>query len=131
EPNGYLHIGHAKSIVLNFGLAQRYNGKTNLRFDDTNPTTEDTTYVESIKQDIRWLGFEWAEELYTSDYFDTLYEFAVKLIKNGLAYVDDSTAEEIAASKGTPTEPGIPTPYRDRSIEENLRLFAEMRDGKY
>src|SRR5690606_18071592 len=105
--------------------------KTNLRFDDTNPTTEDTTYVESIKQDIRWLGFEWAEELYTSDYFDTLYEFAVKLIKNGLAYVDDSTAEEIAASKGTPTEPGIPTPYRDRSIEENLRLFAEMRDGKY
>lgn len=131
EPNGYLHIGHAKAIVLNFGLAKRYNGKTNLRFDDTNPVTEDTEYVESIKNDIKWLGFEWAAELYTSDYFETLYGYAVKLINNGLAYVDDSTPEEIAASKGTPTEPGTPTPYRSRSVEENLRLFAEMREGKY
>ena len=131
EPNGYLHIGHAKSICLNFGLAQKYNGKTNLRFDDTNPVTEDTEYVESIKNDIKWLGFQWAEELYTSDYFDTLYAYAVELIKNDLAYVDDSTAEEIAAAKGTPTEPGTPTPNRSRSIEENLQLFQEMRDGKY
>ncbi len=131
EPNGYLHIGHAKSICLNFGLAQKYNGKTNLRFDDTNPVTEDTEYVESIKNDIQWLGFQWAQELYTSDYFETLYQYAVKLIKNGLAYVDDSTAEEIAAAKGTPTEPGVPTPNRSRSVEENLQLFQEMRDGKY
>lgn len=131
EPNGYLHIGHAKSIVLNFGLAQKYGGKTNLRFDDTNPLTEDTEYVESIKNDITWLGFQWAEELYTSDYFDTLYEYAVTLIRKGLAYVDDSTSEAIAASKGTPTEPGKPTPYRDRSVEENLRLFEDMREGKY
>jgi len=131
EPNGYLHIGHAKSIVLNFGLAQKYNGKTNLRFDDTNPVTEDTEYVESIKRDIQWLGYQWAEELYTSDYFDTLYEYAVKLIKKGLAYVDDSTPEEIAISKGTPTEPGKPTPYRDRSVAENLQLFEEMRAGKF
>lgn len=131
EPNGYLHIGHAKSICLNFGLAQKYNGKTNLRFDDTNPVTEDVEYVESIKKDIQWLGFQWAEELYTSDYFETLYAYAVNLIKRGLAYVDDSTAEEIAAAKGTPTEPGIPTRYRNRSIEENLQLFQEMRDGKY
>lgn len=131
EPNGYLHIGHAKSICLNFGLAKKYNGETNLRFDDTNPITESTEYVESIKNDIRWLGFSWARELYTSDYFETLYEYAVVLIKKGLAYVDDSTPEEIAAAKGTPTEPGIPTPYRDRSVEENLELFAEMRAGKY
>jgi glutaminyl-tRNA synthetase len=131
EPNGYLHIGHAKSICLNFGLAQKYNGKTNLRFDDTNPVTEDTEYVESIKNDIQWLGFQWAEELYTSDYFETLYEYAVTLIKKGLAYVDDSTAEEIAAAKGTPTEPGVPTPNRSRSVEENLQLFQEMREGKY
>lgn len=131
EPNGYLHIGHAKSICLNFGLAQKYNGKTNLRFDDTNPVTEDVEYVESIKKDIQWLGFQWAEELYTSDYFETLYQYAVELIKKDLAYVDDSTAEEIAAAKGTPTEPGVPTPYRSRSIEENLTLFQEMREGKY
>lgn len=131
EPNGYLHIGHAKSICLNFGLAQQYNGKTNLRFDDTNPVTEDTEYVESIKKDIQWLGFQWAEELYTSDYFETLYSYAVELIKKGLAYVDDSTAEEIAAAKGTPTEPGVATPYRSRSIAENLTLFADMRAGKY
>src|SRR5690606_38405923 len=119
------------SICLNFGLAQRYNGKTNLRFDDTNPVTEDTEYVDSIKQDIQWLGFQWAEELYTSDYFETLYSYAVDLIKKGLAYVDDSTSEQIAASKGTPTEAGVPTPHRNRSIEENLTLFQEMRDGVY
>lgn len=131
EPNGYLHIGHAKSICLNFGLAKKYNGKTNLRFDDTNPVTEDTEYVESIKEDVRWLGFEWANELYASDYFDLLYAFALNLIKKGLAYVDDSTPEEIAAQKGTPTEPGTPSPYRDRSIEENVQLFEEMKAGKY
>jgi len=131
EPNGYLHIGHAKSICLNFSLAQKYNGETNLRFDDTNPVTEDVEYVESIKQDIQWLGFQWAKELYTSDYFDILYGYAIELIKKGLAYVDDSTAEEIAASKGTPTEPGKPTPYRNRSVEENLLLFEEMKQGKY
>ncbi|WP_166336411.1 glutamine--tRNA ligase/YqeY domain fusion protein [Sphingobacterium chungjuense] len=131
EPNGYLHIGHAKSICLNFSIANRFNGQTNLRFDDTNPVTEDVEYVESIKHDIQWLGFQWANELYTSDYFDQLYEFAVELIRQGLAYVDDSTAEEIAAGKGTPTEPGVPTPYRDRSVEENLQLFQEMRDGVY
>ncbi|HLT86583.1 MAG TPA: glutamine--tRNA ligase/YqeY domain fusion protein [Sphingobacterium sp.] len=131
EPNGYLHIGHAKSICLNFGLAEKYNGKTNLRFDDTNPVTEETEYVDSIKQDIQWLGFQWAEELYTSDYFETLYTYAVDLIRKGLAYVDDSTSEQIAASKGTPTEPGVPTPYRDRSIDENLKFFQEMREGKY
>jgi len=131
EPNGYLHIGHAKSICLNFGLAQRYNGKTNLRFDDTNPVTEDTEYVESIKEDVRWLGFEWANELYASDYFDLLYAFALNLIKQGLAYVDDSSPEEIAAQKGTPTEPGTPNQYRNRSIEENVQLFEEMKAGKY
>ncbi len=131
EPNGYLHIGHAKSICLNFGLAQKYNGKTNLRFDDTNPVTEDVEYVDSIKKDIEWLGFQWAEECYTSDYFEILYQYAVDLIKKDLAYVDDSTAEEIAAAKGTPTEAGTPTPYRNRSVEENLRLFEEMRNGRY
>ena len=131
EPNGYLHIGHAKSICLNFGIAQKHNGKTNLRFDDTNPSTEDTEYVDSIREDIHWLGFEWNKELYSSDYFDQLYEFAVILIKNGWAYVDDSSAEEIASAKGTPTEPGTPTFYRSRSIEENLLLFQEMKTGKY
>ncbi len=131
EPNGYLHIGHAKSICLNFGLALQYGGKTNLRFDDTNPTTEETEYVESIKKDVKWLGFNWAQELYTSDYFSQLYDFAVKLIKKDLAYVDDCTAEEIAAGKGTPTVPGSPSVYRSRSIEENLQLFEEMKAGKY
>lgn len=131
EPNGYLHIGHAKSIVLNFGLAQKYNGKTNLRFDDTNPVTEDTEYVESIKNDIRWLGFEWAEELYASDYFEQIYQFAITLIKKGLAYVEDATAEEIAKHKGTPTTPGTPTPSRSRSVEENLDLFQRMRNGEF
>lgn len=131
EPNGYLHMGHAKSICLNFGLALRYGGKTNLRFDDTNPVTEETEYVESIKNDIRWLGFQWAEELYASNYFGKLYDFAVTLIRKGLAYVDDSTSEEIAKQKGTPTQPGTESPYRSRSVEENLTLFAHMRDGKY
>lgn len=131
EPNGYLHIGHAKSICLNFGIAKKYNGRTNLRFDDTNPTTEDVEYVDSIREDIKWLGFEWENELYSSDYFDKLYDFAMTLIKAGLAYVDDSTAEEIAAAKGTPTEPGTPTPFRSRSIEENITLFEEMKSGKY
>lgn len=131
EPNGYLHIGHASSICLNFGLAQRYNGKCNLRFDDTNPTTEETEYVESIKKDIAWLGFKWDNEFFASDYFDKLYEFAITLIKKGLAYVDDSTSEEIAAMKGNLVTSGKNSPYRDRSIEENLRLFEEMRDGKY
>jgi glutaminyl-tRNA synthetase len=131
EPNGYLHIGHASSICLNFGLTQKYPGYTNLRFDDTNPVTEETEYVESIKEDVQWLGFTWKHERYASDYFDTLYEYAVKLIKKGLAYVDDSSSEEIAALKGTPTEPGKDSPYRDRSIEENLKLFSEMKEGKF
>lgn len=131
EPNGYLHIGHAKSICLNFGLAVKYNGATNLRFDDTNPTTEETEYVESIKEDVRWLGFQWAHEFYASDYFEQLYQFAVTLIKKGLAYVDDSSSEEIAAQKGTPTTPGQRNPYAERSIDENLRLFEAMRAGNY
>ncbi len=131
EPNGYLHIGHAKSICLNFGVAQKYGGKTNLRFDDTNPVTEETEYVESIKADVKWLGFEWAEELYASDYFDQLYEFALNLIKKGLAYVDDSTSEEMAVMKGTPTVAGINSSYRERSIEENLDLFTRMKNGEF
>ena len=131
EPNGYLHIGHAKSICLNFGLAKKYNGKCNLRFDDTNPVTEDTEYVDSIMNDVRWLGYEWDELHYTSDYFTQLHDFAVNLIRKGLAYVDDSTSEEIAALKGNIDKSGTNSPYRDRSIEENLELFAAMRDGKY
>ena len=131
EPNGYLHIGHAKSICLNFGLGIKYNGKTNLRFDDTNPVTEDTEYVDSIKEDIQWLGFNWANEFYASDYFDTLYEYAVKLIKKGLGYVDDSTSEEIASQKGSPTQPGTRNKYAERSAEENLQLFEAMKAGHY
>ena len=131
EPNGYLHIGHAKSICLNFGVAQKYGGKTNLRFDDTNPVTEDTEYVESIKADVKWLGFDWAEELYASDYFGHLFEFAKKLINKGLAYVDDSTSEEMAAMKGTPTVPGMNSSYRSRSIEENADLFERMKNGEF
>ncbi|ALL04147.1 glutamine--tRNA ligase [Pedobacter sp. PACM 27299] len=131
EPNGYLHIGHAKAICLNFGLTKKYGGYTNLRFDDTNPVTEKTEYVDSQQEDIKWLGFEWKNELYTSDYFDTLYDFAVKLIEKGLAYIDDSTAEEIAALKGTPTEPGTDSPYRSRSIAENLDLFGRMKAGEF
>ncbi|MBR5384621.1 MAG: glutamine--tRNA ligase, partial [Bacteroidales bacterium] len=131
EPNGYLHLGHAKSICLNFGLAQKYGGKTNLRYDDTNPTKEDTEYVDSIKEDIKWLGFQWDKELYASDYFDQLYEWAEDLIRRGLAYVDDQTQEEIRLGRGTVSEPGKNSPYRDRSVEENLRLFREMKEGKY
>ncbi len=131
EPNGYLHLGHAKSICLNFGLALKYGGKTNLRFDDTNPITEETEYVDSIKNDVQWLGFNWSNEFYASDYFGHLYEFAVSLIKKGLAYVDDSTSDEIAQQKGTPTKPGSANVYRSRSIDENLRLFVEMKEGKY
>ncbi len=131
EPNGYLHIGHAKSICLNFGLADKYGGKTNLRFDDTNPVTEDTEYVDSIKADVRWLGFDWEEEHYASDYFDQLYAFAVELINKGLAYVDDLSAEEIATMKGTPTEPGKESPFRNRSIEENIALFTAMKNGEF
>jgi len=132
EPNGYLHIGHAKSICLNFGLAEEFNGKCNLRFDDTNPTREESEYVESIKKDISWLGFDWeGREYYASDYFDRLYELAVILIKKGKAFVCDLSGEEIRKSRGTLTEPGKESPYRNRGMEENLRLFAEMREGKY
>ena len=131
EPNGYLHIGHSKSICLNFGIAQQFGGKTNLRFDDTNPEKEETEYVESIKADIKWLGFEWANEFYASDYFSKLYAFAVRLIEKNLAYVDDSSAEEIANMKGTPTTPGVESPYRLRTTEENLDLFARMRKGEF
>jgi glutaminyl-tRNA synthetase len=131
EPNGYLHIGHAASICLNFGLAQKYQGKCNLRFDDTNPVTEETEYVESIMNDVKWLGFHWDELHYTSDYFEELYKYAVTLIKKGFAYVDDSTAEEMAALKGDLNRPGTDSIYRSRSIEENLQLFTEMREGKY
>lgn len=131
EPNGYLHIGHSKSICLNFGLAKQFGGTTNLRFDDTNPEKEETEYVESIKEDIKWLGFNWANEFYASDYFQQLYDFASRLIKKGLAYVDDSSAEEIAVMKGTPTEPGKNSPFRNRSIEENIDLFERMRKGEF
>lgn len=132
EPNGYLHVGHAKSICLNFGLAQQYRGLTNLRFDDTNPDTEDVEYVESIKADIRWLGFDWEDrEFYASDYFGQLYEWARQLIKTGKAYVDDSTSEQMAAMKGTPTQAGTESPYRNREVEENLLLFTKMKDGAF
>ena len=131
EPNGYLHIGHAKSICLNFGLAEKYKGDTNLRFDDTNPVTEDAEYVESIKEDIRWLGFTWINEFYASDYFDRLYDFAIALIKKGLAYVDDSSSEQIAVEKGTHTTPGTENNYRNRSVEENLELFTGMKNGQF
>lgn len=132
EPNGYLHIGHAKSICLNFGIAKKYGGITNLRFDDTNPSKEDTEYVNSIKEDVEWLGFSWDDRMfYASDYFPILYDYAVKLISLGKAYVDDLSGEEIHAYRGTFNEPGKESPYRDRSVEENLRLFQEMKEGKY
>ncbi len=131
EPNGYLHLGHAASIVLNFGLSKKYGGYTNLRFDDTNPSTEETEYVESIKNDVRWLGFEWKNELYASDYFEDLYLFAIKLIRLGYAYVDDSDSETIASEKGTPTTSGVNSKYRDRSVEENIQLFESMKAGKF
>ncbi len=131
EPNGYLHIGHAKSICLNFGLAKKYNGKTNLRFDDTNPTKEETEYVDSIREDVRWLGFDWDGEYYASDYFGQLYEWALVLIKKGKAYVCDLTQEESAEYRGTPTRPGKESPYRNRSVDENLDLFTRMKTGEF
>jgi len=131
EPNGYLHMGHATAICLNFGLTKKYPGYTNLRFDDTNPVTEETEYVDSIKADIKWLGFEWKHELYASDYFDQLFAYATALIKKGLAYVDDLSADEIAKLKGTPTEPGKDSPYRNRSVEENLDFFTRMKNGEF
>jgi len=131
EPNGYLHIGHAKSIVLNFGLADEFNGKTNLRFDDTNPVKEDQEYVDSIKEDVKWLGYDWDNLFFASDYFDTMYEKAILLIKKELAYVDDLSAEEIREYRGTLTEPGKDSPFRNRSVEENLELFEQMKDGKF
>ena len=131
EPNGYLHLGHAKSLCINFGLAQKYGGKTNLRYDDTNPTKEDTEYVDAIKEDIRWMGFQWEKECYASDYFDQLYEWAEQMIMRGQAYVDDQTQDEMRENRGTVETPGKNSPWRDRSVEENLKLFREMRDGKY
>jgi glutaminyl-tRNA synthetase len=131
EPNGYLHMGHATAICLNFGLTKKYPGYTNLRFDDTNPVTEETEYVDGIKEDIKWLGFEWKNEHYASDYFNELYGYAVQLIKKGLAYVDELSAEDIAKYKGTPTEPGKNSPYRDRSVDENLDLFSRMKAGEF
>ena len=131
EPNGYLHVGHAKSLCINFGLAEQYGGKCNLRFDDTNPCKEDQEYVRSIKADIEWLGFKWDKLLFASDYFDVMFDCAVKLINKGLAYVSDETAEEIRARRGSLTEPGVESPFRCRSVEENLQLFYDMRDGKF
>ena len=131
EPNGYLHIGHAKAICIDFGMAQKYGGECNLRFDDTNPTKEDVEYVDSIKEDIEWLGFKWGKVLFASDYFDAMYEAAIKLIKKGKAFVCDLSAEEIRAYRGTLTEPGKNSPYRDRSIEENLDLFERMTNGEF
>jgi glutaminyl-tRNA synthetase len=131
EPNGYLHIGHAKSICLNFGLGLKYNAPVNLRFDDTNPAKEEQEYVDAIKEDLKWLGFNWTEELYSSDYFQQLYEWAITMIKNGKAYVDSQSSEDMAIQKGTPTQPGIDGPFRNRSIEENLTLFEGMKNGDY
>ena len=131
EPNGYLHIGHAKAICIDFGIAAKYGGRCNLRYDDTNPSKEDVEYVNSIKEDIKWLGFKWDAELYASDYFDRMYDCAVELIKKGLAYVCDYSAEEIRATRGTLTSPGTNSPWRNRSVEENLRLFSEMKEGRY
>ncbi|MBC7816993.1 MAG: glutamine--tRNA ligase, partial [Planctomycetaceae bacterium] len=131
EPNGYLHIGHAKSICLNFGLAKKYGGKCNLRFDDTNPTTEDTEYVDSIQEDVRWVGFNWDGLYYASDYFEQLYQWAEQLIQEGLAYVDSQSADEMAKQRGTATVAGTETPFRNRSVEENLDLFRRMRAGEF
>ena len=132
EPNGYLHIGHVKSICLNFGLGEKYHGETNVRFDDTNPAKEEIEYVNSILEDIKWLGFKWKEPVhYASDYFPQLYEFACKLIRMGLAYVDDQTSEEIHDTRGDFLHPGKESPWRNRSVEENLQLFQEMKNGKY
>ncbi|MCQ2075771.1 MAG: glutamine--tRNA ligase/YqeY domain fusion protein [Bacteroidaceae bacterium] len=130
EPNGYLHIGHAKAICMDFGMAEKYGGVCNLRFDDTNPAKEDIEYVDAIKEDIKWLGFHWGNEYYASDYFQGLYDFAVTLIKQGKAYIDEQPSEDIAAQKGTPTQPGVPSPYRDRPVEESLALFEKMNNGE-
>ena len=130
EPNGYLHIGHAKAICLDFGLAQKYGGICNLRFDDTNPVKEDVEYVDAIKEDIKWLGFDWANEVYASDYFQQLWDFAIQLIKEGKAYIDEQSAEQIASQKGTPTQPGMDSPYRNRPTEESLALFHKMNSGE-
>ena len=131
EPNGYLHIGHAKSIVLNFGLADEFNGRTNLRFDDTNPSKEDTEYVKSIKEDVKWLGYNWEELHFASSYFDQMYEYAIFLIKKGKAYVCDLTSDEIRQYRGTLTKPGKESPYRNRTVEENLELFEKMKNGEF
>ena len=131
EPNGYLHIGHAKALCIDFGMAEKFGGVCNLRFDDTNPVKEETEYVDAIKHDIQWLGFQWGQELYASDYFDTLYDFAIKLIKKGMAYVDDLSADQIREYRGTLTEPGKDSPWRNRSVEENLALFEKMRSGEF
>jgi glutaminyl-tRNA synthetase len=131
EPNGYLHIGHAASICLNFGLGEKYGAPVNLRFDDTNPAKEEQEYVDAIKRDIAWLGFKWANECYSSDYFQQLHDWAVLLIKQGKAYVDQQSSEQIAEQKGTPTSPGTPSPFRDRSIAENLDLFERMKNGEF
>ena len=131
EPNGYLHIGHAKAININFGLGLKYNAPVNLRFDDTNPAKEEQEYVDSIKEDIKWLGFQWENELYASDYFQQLYDWAVELIQAGKAYVDDQPSEVITAQRKTPQEPGVESPFRNRSVEENLDLFERMKNGQY
>ena len=131
EPNGHLHIGHVKAICLNFNLGERYNAPVNLRFDDTNPAKEEQQFVDSIKEDIKWLGYNWHLECYASDYFDQLYSWAIKLIEKGCAYVDSQTSDEIALQKGTPTQPGRNSPYRDRSVEENKHLFYQMKDGNF
>ena len=131
EPNGYLHVGHASSICLNFGLGLRYNAPVNLRFDDTNPAKEEQEYVDAIKKDVEWLGYQWAEERYASDYFQQLYDWAVDFIKRGLAYVDSQSSEEMAKQKGTPSQPGTESPYRNRSVEENLDLFEKMKNGEF
>ena len=131
EPNGYLHIGHTKAIGISFGLGLKYNAPVNLRFDDTNPEKEEQEYVDAIKRDIQWLGYQWAEECYSSDYFQQLYDWAVLMIKEGKAYVDSQTSEDMRIQKGTPTEPGTNSPYRDRSVEENLELFIGMKEGKF
>jgi len=131
EPNGYLHIGHTKAIGISFGLGLKYNAPVNLRFDDTNPAKEEQEYVDAIKRDIKWLGYQWANELYSSDYFQQLYDWAVLLIKEGKAYVDSQSSDAIAEQKGTPTQPGTPSPYRDRSVEENLDLFTRMKNGEF
>ena len=130
EPNGYLHIGHAKAICLDFGIAADHNGICNLRFDDTNPTKEDVEYVEAIKEDIQWLGYQWGNEYYASDYFQQLWDFAIRLIEEGKAYIDEQTSEQIAQQKGTPTQPGVESPYRNRPIEESLSLFKKMNTGE-